>query len=59
VTEVDEFRDALSKAGKSPKVVIYGDADRGFMCEERPSFHPDHAKEAWAKTITFFKQNLG
>jgi carboxymethylenebutenolidase len=59
VTEVDKFRDALSKASKSPEVVLYGDADRGFMCDGRPSYHPKHAKEAWAKTIAFFKQNLG
>jgi len=59
VTEVDKFRDALTKAGKSPEIVLYGDADHGFMCEERPSYHPEHAKEAWAKTIAFFKQNLG
>jgi len=48
----------LTKAGKSPEIVLYGDADHGFMCEERPSYHPEHAKEAWAKTIAFFKQNL-
>jgi carboxymethylenebutenolidase len=39
--------------------VLYGDADHGFMCEERPSHHPKHAKEAWAKTVAFFKHNLG
>ena len=59
VTEVDKFRDALRKAGKSPEVVLYGDADHGFMCDERPSYHPEHAKEAWAKTVAFFKHNLG
>jgi len=59
LTEVDKFRDALTQAGKSPEVVLYGDADHGFMCEERPSYHPVHSKEAWAKAIAFFKQNLG
>jgi len=59
LTEVDEFRDALRKAGKAAEVVLYPDADHGFMCDERPSFHPTHSKEAWAKTIAFFKQNLG
>jgi carboxymethylenebutenolidase len=58
LAEVDKFRDALSKAGKSPEVVLYGDADHGFMCDERPSYHPEHAKEAWAKTVAFFKNNL-
>jgi carboxymethylenebutenolidase len=59
LTEVDEFRDALRKAGKEAEVVLYPDADHGFMCDDRPSFHPVHSKEAWAKTIAFFKKNLG
>lgn len=58
VAEVDKFRDALNKAGKSDEVVLYADADHGFMCDERPSYHPEHAKEAFPKTVTFFKKNL-
>jgi carboxymethylenebutenolidase len=58
VAEVDKFRDALNKAGKPAEVVLYGDADHGFMCDERPSYHPEHAKEAFAKTVTFFRKNL-
>ena len=58
VTEVDKFRDALNKAGKPAEVVLYADADHGFMCDERPSYHPEHAKEAFAKTVAFFKKNL-
>jgi carboxymethylenebutenolidase len=59
IEEVDAFRDALRKAGKSAEVVLYPDADHGFMCDDRPSFHPTHSKEAWTKTIAFFKQHLG
>jgi carboxymethylenebutenolidase len=58
LSDVDKFRDALKKSGKQADVVLYPDADHGFMCEERPSFHPTHSKEAWAKTIAFFKQHL-
>lgn len=58
VAEVDKFRDALNKAGKPAEVVLYADADHGFMCDERPSYHPEHAREAFAKTIAFFKKNL-
>jgi carboxymethylenebutenolidase len=58
LADVDKFRDELKKAGKAAEVVLYADADHGFMCEERPSHHPTHAKEAWAKTIAFFKQRL-
>jgi len=59
LTEVDEFRDALRKTGKTAEVVLYPDADHGFMCDDRPSFHPTHSKEAWTKTIAFFKNSLG
>src|SRR5262249_46321367 len=38
IAEVDEFRDALRKAGKSAEVVLYPDADHGFMCDDRPSY---------------------
>ncbi len=59
LAEVDEFRDALRTAGKTAEVVLYPDADHGFMCDDRPSFHPTHSKDAWTKTIAFFKNNLG
>jgi carboxymethylenebutenolidase len=59
IAEVDEFRDALKQAGKRAEVVLFPDADHGFMCDERPSFHPVHSKQAWARTIAFFKEHLG
>jgi carboxymethylenebutenolidase len=59
ITEVDKFRDALKAAGKQQEVVLYQDADHGFMCDDRPSYHPTAAKEAWTKTIAFFKTHLG
>jgi len=59
IAEVDKFRDALKAASKSAEVVFYPDADHGFMCDDRPSHHPQHAKEAFAKAVAFFKQHLG
>lgn len=56
--EVDKFRAALSAAGKQAEVVVYPDADHGFMCDDRPSYHPQHAKESFPKTVEFFKRNL-
>ena len=37
------------RTGKAAEVVLYADADHGFMCEERPSFHPEHVQEAWPR----------
>lgn len=56
--EVEKFRSALSAAGKAAEVIVYPDADHGFMCDDRPSYHPQHAKEAFPKTVEFFKRNL-
>ena len=56
--DVDKFRDALKKAGKTAEVVLYADADHGFMCDDRPSYHAGAAKEAWPKTVSFFKRHL-
>jgi carboxymethylenebutenolidase len=57
-SDADKLREELKKAGKQGEAVLYADADHGFMCEDRPSYHPEHAKEAFAKTVAFFKQNL-
>jgi carboxymethylenebutenolidase len=58
VAEVDAFRERLKAAGKQAEIVMYADADHGFMCDERPSYHPTHAKEAWDKAIAFLKSQL-
>jgi len=59
MAEVDKFRDALNQAGKPVEIVLYADADHGFMCDERPSYHAAHAKEAFGKAVAFFKEKLG
>ncbi len=59
IAETEEFGAALKKAGKPAEVVVFADADHGFMCDDRPSFHPVHSKEAFARTIAFFKEHLG
>ncbi len=59
IADVDKFRDALQRAGKQAEIVLYADADHGFMCNERPSYHPAHAREAWSKAVAFLKTHLG
>jgi carboxymethylenebutenolidase len=56
--QVEKFKSTLQKAGKQVEVIVYEDADHGFMCDERPVYHPAHAKEAWEKTVAFFKKHL-
>jgi len=57
-SEVEKLREVLSKAGKQAEIVLYPDADHGFMNEDRPSYHPVHAAEAWQRTVAFFNAHL-
>jgi carboxymethylenebutenolidase len=58
-TDVEAMRAALAKAGKDgPKgsqLILYPDADHGFLADYRPSYNPDAAKDAWTKLLAFFK----
>jgi carboxymethylenebutenolidase len=40
-------------AGKVFVNVIFSDADHGFFCDARPSYHPAAAAQAWSLTKTF------
>lgn len=50
---------AGNKPGRSAEVVRYAGAQPGLVCEERPSFHPVHAKEAWSRAIAVFARQSG
>lgn len=39
-------------------VHIYDDADHGFHCDARASYHEASAKLAWSRTLDFFGENL-
>jgi carboxymethylenebutenolidase len=56
--EVDAVRKALDETGTGHEVVVYPDADHGFNCDQRPSFHADSAKDAWARTLALFSSEL-
>ncbi|MBH8557840.1 dienelactone hydrolase family protein [Hymenobacter negativus] len=48
------------EAAKKPYInTVISYADHGFNCDERPSYHPEAAKEAWALTLAFFGEKLG
>jgi len=49
---------ALSEAKKTYVDLEFGDADHGFFCEERSSYHPASARQAWAITRAFLDDCL-
>ncbi|MGD9976440.1 MAG: dienelactone hydrolase family protein [Bacteroidales bacterium] len=55
---VETAVEGVKKAGKEYTSVIFSYADHGFHCDERSSYHPLAAKEAWAHTLTFFNSRL-
>ena len=46
--------EALNDNTSLDNINYYENAGHGFFCEERESFRPDSAKDAWAKTLDFF-----
>ena len=40
------------------EVTVYPDAEHGFMRDGSESYHPDHAPDAWKRTLAFFAQHL-
>jgi carboxymethylenebutenolidase len=56
---IAEVTDAVEAAGKPFISTVISYADHGFNCDERPSYHPQAAAEAWALTLAFFKEKLG
>jgi carboxymethylenebutenolidase len=39
-------------------VVVYPDAEHGFMRDGSPSYHPAAATDAWSRLLAFFDQHL-
>ena len=56
---IAEVTDAVAAAGKPFINTVISYADHGFHCDERPSYHPQAAAEAWALTLAFFTGKLG
>ena len=56
---IAEVTEAVAAAGKPFINTVISYADHGFHCDERPSYHPQAAAEAWALTLAFFQEKLG
>ena len=55
---VEQLRNEAAKEKKQVEIVVYPGADHGFFCNERDSYRPDAAKDAWEKVKAFFKKHL-
>jgi carboxymethylenebutenolidase len=57
MAQVDAMREALKKAGTRHDVIVY-DADHGFFCNERASYHKPSADAAWQRVKDLFASEL-
>ena len=56
--EVSKIKTTLADLKKSADVVVYPGAPHGFFCNERDSYRPDAARDAWERLKTFFARHL-
>lgn len=57
--QVEAIRKALREAKVRHEVQVYADADHGFHCDQRASYHAASAGDAWQKTLQLFREELG
>ena len=55
MSDVEKIKD---KRGQDCEIYIYPEAQHGFHCDERGSYHERSAKLAWQRTLSFLQKNL-
>jgi carboxymethylenebutenolidase len=56
--QIDRIRAELDYLHKSYEIRVYPDAGHGFFCDERESYSPAAASEAWDETIGWLTKHL-
>lgn len=54
-TKTRAIADAMDAAGKPHTDLTFADADHGFFCDARASYHPRSAAIAWQTVLAFLK----
>ena len=55
--DVNKMREELKKGKSKSEILVFKDADHGFLADYRPSYNKAAAEEAWQKTLAWFKKN--
>jgi carboxymethylenebutenolidase len=58
IDQVEGLRSAAAKAKPATEVVRYPDANHGFNCDARSSFHEASAKDGWQRTLKWLDQHM-
>lgn len=56
--KVNQFRIAMSTAGRSAEVHLYPGAGPAFLNDGLPSFQAESARRAWARTLAFLQKQV-
>lgn len=56
--EVDRIRARLAEGKKVAEVKVYPGAPHGFFCDNRDSYRPEAAQDAWRRLKGFFAKHL-
>ncbi|MEA5451246.1 dienelactone hydrolase family protein [Leptolyngbya sp. CCNP1308] len=56
--EVDQIKAALAEHGVPHQIFRYPDAEHGFFCDQRYSYNPEAARDAWDQVLQLFKTTL-
>ena len=57
-TQVEQIRAALREHGVKSEIAVYPDADHGFFCDQRATYHAASAKDAWERVKKLFADEL-
>ncbi|WP_026097789.1 dienelactone hydrolase family protein [Baaleninema simplex] len=55
---IEQIETRLQTLGKAYTLKLYPEANHGFFCHERESYHPVAATDAWQELTCFFRSNL-
>ena len=58
VDGVEQLRAAAASSGQETELVRYPEAGHGFHCDQRDSYEPKSAQDAWARTLAWFDDHL-
>ncbi|MFI4965927.1 MAG: dienelactone hydrolase family protein [Caulobacterales bacterium] len=53
--DIEAMRAALKAAGKPDEIIVYPDAQHGFLADYRPSYNAGAAADGWKRMLAFFK----
>ena len=58
VQDVEELREASKLSPNQVEIIRYKDADHGFNCDARASFHAESASDAWQRMLAWYDTYL-